>query len=73
MNSQILAVSPTKQAPELPLNTIPQITEWSVLAVVAVFLIRYFVQVDKANREANKQIMDRLLDEVCDEKESKPS
>lgn len=65
MNTYLVAVS---AAPELPQpKDIPPITEWSVLAVIAVLLIRNLLAIDKSRREADAKIIEKLLDEVLED------
>ncbi len=65
MNTYQIAVTTT---PELPQpKDIPVITEWSVLAIIAVLLIRNLLAIDKTRREADAKIIEKLLDEVLED------
>lgn len=51
-----------------PFQELAGIAEWSMLAVVAVFLIRQLVEADKVKRESDRNILNKLIDELCENK-----
>lgn len=62
MNYQI-AVTPNSDAPQIPKDFLP-VTEWSALAIIAVLLIRHVLVIDKAKREAETRLIEKLVEEV---------
>lgn len=43
------------------------LTEWSVLAIVAMLLIRHLLVIDKMKREADNRIIEKLLDDALED------
>lgn len=50
-----------------PSKDIQLLTEWSTLAIVAVFLIRHLLVIDKMKREADNRIIEKLLDDALED------
>lgn len=43
------------------------LTEWSVLAIVAMLLIRHLLVIDKMKREADSRMIEKLLDDALED------
>lgn len=66
MNAYHIAVVATPVEKQNP-KDIQLLTEWSTLAIVAVFLIRYLLVVDKAKRESDNRMIEKLLDDALED------
>lgn len=62
-----VGVVPTNPIENKPTKDIQLLTEWSTLAIVAVFLIRHLLVMDKMKREADNRMLEKLLDDALED------
>ncbi len=62
-----VGVVPTNPIENQPTKDIQLLTEWSTLEIVAVFLIRHLLVMDKMKREADNRMLQKLLDDALED------
>lgn len=65
MNATEIAVNPNPVAITSPTDFLP-LGEWSIFAVIAVFLIRNLLATDKQLRETNEKLTEKLMDKTLE-------
>lgn len=65
MNNTEIAVDPSPVAITTPTDFLP-LGEWSVCAIVAVFLIRNLLTTDKQLREINEKLTEKLINNTLE-------
>lgn len=65
MNYQIAVTIPS-EPPQMPENTLP-LAEWSIFAVISVILIRHLLAIDKAKRDADIRLIEKLIEDALED------